>query len=110
MSPAQGDTNLYKQLLVDKQLTLSDFFEMKRPLLLSDSDNIKETAFSELIDLVCSFPHDFLSVQQGAILLLVVTFLLQLLSWAAGYFGHYGFVFYSWYQPFGTFIAHYTVE
>ncbi|KAJ1352471.1 hypothetical protein KIN20_008811 [Parelaphostrongylus tenuis] len=69
MAPDKGDANLYKQLLVDKQLSLSDFFEMKRSLVLSDSDDIKETAFSELIDVVSSLPHDFLSEQQVGLLL-----------------------------------------
>ncbi|VDO15193.1 unnamed protein product [Haemonchus placei] len=70
MLPEKGDNiSVYQQLVIDRSLALSDFFEMKRPLLLSQSEDVRDTAFSELVDLICSFPDDFLSEEQVGVLL-----------------------------------------
>lgn len=69
MAAGDGHSDLYQQLVIDASLTLSDFFELKRPLLLSASDDEKEAAFSELVELTCRFPNDFLSDQQVGLLL-----------------------------------------
>uniref|UniRef100_A0A7I5ECY5 MMS19 nucleotide excision repair protein n=1 Tax=Haemonchus contortus TaxID=6289 RepID=A0A7I5ECY5_HAECO len=70
MLTEKGDNvSVYQQLVIDRSLALSDFFEMKRPLLLSQSEDVRDTAFSELVDLICSFPDDFLSEEQVGVLL-----------------------------------------
>ncbi|KJH49940.1 hypothetical protein DICVIV_03887 [Dictyocaulus viviparus] len=77
MTPFENQSDLFQQLVVERRLSLSEFFESRRPLFFSDSDIVKENAFSELGDLICSFPKDFLSEQQVELLL---NFLLQQLD------------------------------
>ncbi|KAK6041341.1 hypothetical protein COOONC_21154 [Cooperia oncophora] len=70
MFTGEGDSrNLYQQLVVDRSLAVSDFFESKRSSLLSKSEDVRETAFSELVGNLRSFPDDFLSEQQVRLLL-----------------------------------------
>ncbi|VDL83139.1 unnamed protein product [Nippostrongylus brasiliensis] len=69
MAASEAARSLYREIVVDKSLSLSDFFEKKRPLLLSQSDDEKEAAFSELIELLSLFPDDFLPEQQVGLLL-----------------------------------------
>ncbi|KAK5972954.1 hypothetical protein GCK32_005510, partial [Trichostrongylus colubriformis] len=70
MSIGEGDYgDLYKQLVIDRSLALSDFFETNRQLLLSKSEDVRETAFSKLVELISLFPDDFLSKEQVGLVL-----------------------------------------
>ncbi|EYC40533.1 hypothetical protein Y032_0608g603 [Ancylostoma ceylanicum] len=69
MSTTSGDSDLYQRLVVDRSLALSDYLELKKPLLFSQSDDVREATLSEIVDTVCSLPGDFLTREQVALLL-----------------------------------------
>ncbi|KIH69641.1 hypothetical protein ANCDUO_00017 [Ancylostoma duodenale] len=69
MSAASGDSDLYQRLVIDRSLSLSDYLELKKPRLLSQSDDVREATLSEIVDIICSLPRDFLSKEQVALLL-----------------------------------------
>ncbi|RCN50700.1 hypothetical protein ANCCAN_03313 [Ancylostoma caninum] len=69
MSAASGDSDLYQRLVIDRSLALSDYLELKKPQLLSQSDDVREATLSEIVDIICALPKDFLSKEQVALLL-----------------------------------------
>ncbi|KAK6754078.1 hypothetical protein RB195_013218 [Necator americanus] len=63
------DTDLYKRVVIEKSLSLSEYLELKKPHLLSQTEDVRDAALSEITDTISSLPNDFLTGDQVALLL-----------------------------------------
>ncbi|CAL2045286.1 unnamed protein product [Caenorhabditis brenneri] len=59
----------FRQLVVEKSMSLSDFMSSKRTGMLSDFPEEREQTIEEIIDVIRSLPNDFLSKDEVSLLL-----------------------------------------
>lgn len=59
----------HRLLVVEKSMTLSDFMGSKRTGMLSDFPEEREQTIEEIIDVIRSFPNDFLTKDEVSLLL-----------------------------------------